>query len=98
MTSAVREGLGHEGIRTRVRIGRWLCVLLQYTLRIYRAVISPLLGPACRFEPSCSRYTEEAIALHGAVRGIRLGVNRICRCRPMGGSGYDPVPAPKVIE
>lgn len=61
-------------------------------LRGYRFVLSPLLGPACRFEPSCSRYAEEAIDRHGVVRGSQLTLTRLARCHPLGGSGYDPVP------
>jgi len=64
-------------------------------LGIYRAVVSPLivalLGPACRFEPSCSAYAAEAIAQHGIVRGGWQALKRLLRCRPGGGWGYDPV-------
>jgi putative membrane protein insertion efficiency factor len=61
-------------------------------LRLYRAALSPWLGPACRFEPSCSSYAEAAIARHGAARGGALAIRRLMRCHPLGGSGYDPVP------
>ena len=63
---------------------------------LYRALLSPLLiaamGPACRFEPSCSAYAREAIGRHGIVAGGRLTVRRLVRCRPAGGWGHDPVP------
>jgi len=61
-------------------------------LSVYRWTLSPLLGPACRYEPSCSRYTEEAIRRHGALHGSWLGLRRLLRCHPFGGSGFDPVP------
>lgn len=66
-------------------------------LGLYRALISPLLvatlGPACRFEPSCSQYAHQALRQHGLGRGLYLTIRRLMRCRPLGGWGYDPVPA-----
>ena len=61
-------------------------------IRIYQWILSPILGPACRFEPTCSEYASEAIVAHGLIRGAWLGVRRIGRCHPLGESGYDPVP------
>ncbi|MGH7476731.1 MAG: membrane protein insertion efficiency factor YidD [Longimicrobiales bacterium] len=61
-------------------------------IRLYRRGLSPLLGASCRFTPSCSAYTEEAILRYGTPRGSWLGLRRILRCHPFGGSGYDPVP------
>ena len=61
-------------------------------VRIYQLLISPFLGPACRFEPSCSRYAIEAIERHGVLRGGRLAARRLARCHPLGSSGFDPVP------
>lgn len=61
-------------------------------LRFYQKSISPLTPPVCRFTPSCSEYVVQAVEGHGALRGGWLGLKRIARCRPWGGSGYDPVP------
>ena len=62
------------------------------SIRLYQLIVAPWLGPACRFEPSCSRYATEAIARHGVIRGSWLSLRRIGRCHPLGDSGYDPVP------
>jgi len=59
----------------------------------YRRVISPLLGPRCRFYPSCSTYGLEALRVHGAVKGTALTVSRVCRCNPWNAGGVDHVPA-----
>lgn len=72
-----------------------LSVALQAMIRAYQLVISPVLPPSCRFLPSCSDYAMEAIERHGALRGLGLALWRLARCQPWGGSGYDPVPAPK---
>jgi len=61
-------------------------------VKIYQYMISPLLPGACRYNPSCSEYTVQAIQKHGPIKGIGLGAKRIARCHPWGGSGYDPVP------
>lgn len=61
-------------------------------IRIYQYFISPLLGNACRFYPSCSEYAVEAIMRHGIIRGFWLAVKRIARCHPFHPGGYDPVP------
>jgi uncharacterized protein len=62
----------------------------------YRAIISPLIvaamGPACRYQPTCSEYAREALAKYGLGRGGLMAMGRIMRCRPAGGWGYDPVP------
>lgn len=62
-------------------------------IRFYQIFISPLCPGVCRYQPTCSQYTIEAIKTHGVLKGIWLGFKRICRCHPWGGSGYDPVPA-----
>lgn len=63
-----------------------------FPIRIYQAVISPLLGQNCRHQPTCSQYTIEAITEWGVFKGIWLGMKRISKCHPWGTSGYDPVP------
>ncbi len=70
-------------------IPRNICVII---LRIYRAVISPLYGDVCRYYPSCSAYTLQAIQQHGVVKGVWLGTKRIARCHPWAAGGIDDVP------
>jgi len=72
-----------------------LARLLVTTLRFYRAFISPLLGPRCRFVPTCSQYAIEAIQLHGAFSGSYLTLRRLARCHPLHAGGFDPVPEKK---
>lgn len=66
---------------------------MLWLIKAYRLLVSPFFGQACRFEPSCSRYTEEAIIKHGTLKGSALSVKRICRCHPWNEGGLDPVPA-----
>lgn len=66
--------------------------ILSWPILFYRAAISPMFPPCCRFTPTCSQYALEALQKHGPVKGIYLSVKRIMRCHPWGGSGYDPVP------
>ena len=75
---------------------KWLSHILSWLLvqpiRVYQICISPLLGPSCRFTPTCSEYAKQAILKHGPIKGLYLAIWRILRCNPWGGSGYDPVP------
>lgn len=72
-------------------------VLLMW-IRLYQLTLSRLLGPSCRFEPSCSHYTATCIDRFGAARGTWLGVKRICRCHPFNPGGFDPAPKRIGIE
>ncbi len=65
-----------------------------WPIRLYRRYLSPLLPPACRFEPSCSHYAEEAIMIHGILRGTWLAAGRLLKCHPLHPGGFDPVPRP----
>lgn len=67
-------------------------VLARGMIRLYRLTFSAILGRSCRYLPTCSEYTEEAIARHGLWAGGWMGARRILSCHPWGGSGYDPVP------
>lgn len=69
-----------------------LARLLIAILVVYRKLVSPLLGPSCRFHPTCSRYAIEAIRAHGAFRGTWLALRRVSRCHPFHEGGLDPVP------
>ena len=69
--------------------------VLLALVRAYRLLVSPLLGPRCRFAPSCSAYAAEALTVHGAARGSWLAVRRVLRCHPFHPGGHDPVPPPR---
>lgn len=66
--------------------------LIIGVVRAYQMTLSPLLGAACRFEPSCSAYCVEAVRKHGGGRGMVMGLRRVLRCHPFHPGGYDPVP------
>jgi len=66
--------------------------LLLKIIRGYQLFLSPVLGSSCRFEPTCSSYTQQAIEKHGAFKGVWLGIKRMGKCHPWGKGGYDPVP------
>lgn len=88
MTEETQHGIRHAGIAA-----------LTAPIRLYKKYLSPLLPPACRFEPTCSVYAIQAIERHGPLKGFGLAVKRLLRCHPihwLGGSeGYDPVPPVK---
>jgi len=62
------------------------------TIRFYQRVISPLFPPSCRYTPTCSQYTLEAVSKYGVGRGLAMGGRRLLRCHPFHPGGYDPVP------
>jgi len=66
--------------------------LLIALVRFYQAFLSPLFGAKCRYTPTCSTYSIEAVKKYGPWKGFRLALKRILSCHPWGGSGYDPVP------
>jgi putative membrane protein insertion efficiency factor len=67
-------------------------------LRAYKWAISPLLPHACRYVPTCSEYAMEAVERYGALRGIWMAINRLLRCHPFAGSGYDPVVQSQIVQ
>jgi uncharacterized protein len=93
--SAARQQDNAEPDVTAVtRVAGHSVVLL---LRAYQLALSPLLPPACRFEPSCSHYASEAVATHGVVHGGWLALRRVLRCHPWSDPGFDPVPTPPPV-
>jgi len=71
---------------------RWPTQLLVLFVRSYQVFISPMLGPRCRFHPTCSQYAIESLQTHGAFKGTWLTLKRLGRCHPLHQGGYDPVP------
>jgi putative membrane protein insertion efficiency factor len=71
----------------------WSVATARGLIRVYEYSIRPVLGPSCRFVPSCSEYAREALRAHGLVRGLWLGVHRLCRCHPLHPGGLDEVPS-----
>ena len=66
--------------------------LVVLLIRVYQVTLAPLLGPSCRFEPSCSRYAIACVERHGVLRGFWLSLKRLSRCHPFNAGGYDPPP------
>lgn len=69
-----------------------LVALLIVPVKLYQYFISPMIGPSCRYTPTCSQYTLEALRKHGPFKGLWLSIKRIVSCNPWGGHGHDPVP------
>ncbi len=72
-------------------LSRILAFPFLLLVKFYQYAISPLLGPKCRFTPTCSQYAKEALEKHGFFKGGWLSIKRIIRCNPWGGHGFDPV-------
>lgn len=79
-----RQSAGKNGIAATFLLG---------VIRVYQLTLSSVMGRQCRFLPTCSEYTGDAIRQHGAWAGFWLGFSRVLSCHPWGGNGYDPVPA-----
>ena len=75
-----------------MNVGRTLKALLIQLITLYQYTLSAFIGRQCRFEPSCSQYTKEAIELHGSIKGLILGARRVSKCHPWHEGGCDPVP------
>jgi putative membrane protein insertion efficiency factor len=73
-------------------INRILTMPFIWLIKLYQYGISPLIGPKCRFTPTCSHYGLEAFKKYGVIKGCILTLKRISKCHPWGGSGYDPLP------
>ena len=61
-------------------------------IRVYQIALSPFLPTSCRYSPTCSHYSQEAVQQYGTTKGVWLGLKRLARCHPWGGKGFDPVP------
>lgn len=86
---------GHEQARHQFTWRSPLAWLLIALIQVYRYAISPMLGPSCRFAPTCSAYALQAVRVHGGVWGSWLALRRISRCHAWNPGGYDPVPPKK---
>ncbi len=71
---------------------RFLIAPFLFIIKVYQTFISPFTPATCRYQPTCSHYTKEALLKHGLLKGGKLSIKRIFSCHPWGGSGYDPVP------
>ncbi len=82
--------------RATVMMNFLLLLILKGLLKVYKLFISPLLGPRCRFFPSCSDYASESLSSHGIIKGFLLTFKRLLKCHPWGREGWDPVPQPSL--
>ncbi len=80
------------GARLIANLGFVAALVMRAAIAGYRLLLSPVLGPCCRFQPTCSAYAREAVSTHGALWGSLLAIWRLLRCNPFCKGGYDPVP------
>ncbi len=93
ISTAERSELAPDTMQQLTQIlKRVITVVLVAAIRGYQWVISPILGPNCRYLPTCSAYAADAVSRHGVLRGSWLALRRVATCHPWGGAGYDPVP------
>ena len=74
---------------------KFIIYLIIIPIKTYQLILSPLIGPSCRFQPTCSAYAIEALRKHGLFYGLWLTIKRLVKCNPWGGQGFDPVPEKK---
>lgn len=92
MKSCCKEAMGDAPIQQTAWWKTVLAFPFIVLIRFYQLVISPWLGPKCRYTPTCSQYALEAFKKYGPLKGFWLSLKRVSSCHPWGGSGYDPVP------
>ena len=74
---------------------KFIIYIVVIPIKAYQLILSPLFGPSCRFQPTCSTYAIEALKKHGVIQGLWLTIKRLVKCNPWGGQGFDPVPEKK---
>ena len=74
---------------------KFIIYIVLIPIKAYQLILSPLFGPSCRFQPTCSTYAIEALKKHGVIQGLWLTIKRLVKCNPWGGQGFDPVPEKK---
>tara|TARA_E500000331_G_C16693066_1_gene470560 strand:+ start:178 stop:420 length:243 start_codon:yes stop_codon:yes gene_type:complete len=74
---------------------KFIIYIVVIPIKAYQLILSPLFGPSCRFQPTCSTYAIEALKKHGLIQGLWLTIKRLVKCNPWGGQGFDPVPEKK---
>ena len=92
MKSCCRDAMPDNPAKGRFSLKTVLSFPFIALIKLYQWFISPLLGPKCRYTPSCSQYALQAFRKYGPLKGFWLAIKRIASCNPWGGSGYDPVP------